>query len=67
MVCGLVPFRLAWVTVPSVLAQYKWLASTATPCRSSRPSTMVCAPVPSGLASLIVPNPDIWLSPSSAQ
>ena len=66
MVCGLVPSGLAWVTVPSLLDQYKWLASTATPCRSSRPLAMVCAPVPSGLASLIVALPGVR-SPSSAQ
>lgn len=32
MVCGLLPSGLAWVTVPSsLLAQYRWLASDATP------------------------------------
>src|SRR6516225_4549169 len=54
-----VPSRLASLIVPLVLvialAQYRWLASTATPYGLPLPEAMVFAPVPSRLASTIVP------------
>src|SRR6516225_9665151 len=56
MTCAPVPSRLACTIVPAPkLAQYRWLASTATPTGKLWPEAMTCAPVPSRLASTIVP------------
>ena len=53
---GLVPSRFAWLIVPAPMsAQYRWLASTATPKEISGPLTIVCGLLPSRLARLIGP------------